>query len=117
MTSRTVVGFEGFHTMMRKDVKAKLVAFAKKRTSFTGAWDYSNAIDELLWSYQVFWNVNTRLDELELELKELKADKMEKEVNKMEVKDKKEEKNKNPLGLLGKRHLKEEVEEEKDGKD
>lgn len=86
--------------MIDVDVKAKLLEFAKEHTTFTGGWDYGNAIRELLWIKDVFYNLNIRIDKLEhkvdgfsLEVKEQQAPKIE-------------EKNDNPDGLLGRHHVK-----------
>ena len=112
MTSITVKDiknddFESLCTFVRKDTKRKLFAFAKKNKSFTGSWDVDSAIRELLWVYEVFWNVNTRLDTIENEFQEVKAFVMQQQTSEQKPEEKKE---KDSDGLLGRHHIKEKEE-------
>ncbi len=98
--------FAGLHTMIPVEVKRDLDAFAQVRKTVTGSWDYGQSIRELLWAYHVFFNVNTRIDALEVIFKEHLLNDM---AEKPKVQEKKKE---NPSGLLGQHG-----EVEKDGKD
>ena len=60
--------FTQLRTMIPQEVYEELTEFAKVRETFTGAWDYGNAIKELLWAYKVFYNLNTRIDKLEQQI-------------------------------------------------
>lgn len=60
--------FTQLRTMVPTDVYLELTEMCKARETFTGAWDYGNAIRELLWAYKVFFNVSTRLDQLEIKV-------------------------------------------------
>lgn len=104
--------FVGLHTMIRKSTKERLIEIAKKNISFTGAWDIDTALRELIWAYETFFNLNTRLDEIEVQFQELKAFVMENNVPKVQQEEKKDD---NPDGLLGKHHI-EKKEEKEDGK-
>ena len=105
--------FTTLYTVIPTETFNELTEMAKERATCTGKWDYGNTIRELIWAYRVFYNMNTRIDELENSFKELKAFVMEHDLKKQEPKEKEEKKN--PDGLLGRKHLKEQ-EEKEDGK-
>lgn len=92
-------GFRLLNTWVKEEVFNELQELAKSFATVKGGWDYGNTIRELLWAKKVFWNINTRLDELELENKELRAMLLEKQAPRVEEKKKKKSE------LLGKHHL------------
>ena len=96
--------FKGLHTMLRSDVYEQLTELAKQHKTFSGSWDYSETIRELLWVYKIFYNVNTRLDDLEVEMNLLNEKIMDKSKIKKEIDDRDE--GQNPDGLLGSRKTK-----------
>ncbi len=89
--------FSQLRTMIPVDVLKELTDMAKQRETFKGSWDYGNTIRELLWAYKVFYNVNTRLDELEVVLGEYKQKLFE-----LEGKEPSEEKKEKKSMFLGK---------------
>ena len=97
--------FRGLHTMLPVEVHDELTELAKTRVTFSGNWDYGIVIRELLWVYNVFFNINTRLDELEISFNELKKMMFDEKKDKTKVKSEG-----NPMGLLGK-HFKGEKED------
>ena len=103
--------FVGLHTMIPKEVHDELSAIAYSKQTFTGNWNYGEAIREALWARRVFFNVNTRLDEVEQDVREVLANQADEQKPKLSE----DEKDANPLGLMGRHHMKKE--EQKDGKD
>ena len=104
MGEETEIKFKGpvdyieLRTRIPKDVYVELTELAKSRMTCKGGWDYGNVIRELLWCYKVFWNVNVRLDELELGFNEVRGKVMQSEVS---SESKKEIEDKNTVTLLG----------------
>jgi len=90
--------FSHLHTMVHVEVLKELTELAKSRETFKGSWDYSNTIRELLWCRKVFWNVNTRLDDLEEENKYLRSKIADIELSKGNAPKKEEKKKPNLLG-------------------
>lgn len=92
--------FTQLRTMIPNEVYLELTDMAKQRETFTGAWDYGNAIKELLWCYRVFVNVNVRVDEIEAKVNSLGLSMANKT---MESEHKPEEKKEEKYEFLGRK--------------